>query len=88
MKVNLLVIDKDDCFLPKGWISAALPAESTFSDYERKCGLWRIMQNVDTKDLRKNTNALHPATMPLVSGNTVVHKNPGDILAPTAWLWY
>ncbi len=38
---TLLVVDREDSFLPKGWVSAVLPDGTRPSDYEKNGRLWR-----------------------------------------------
>jgi hypothetical protein len=44
---SLLVIDRNDLYLPKGWITAIVPIEHEFSDYERTSGIWKIIDVPD-----------------------------------------
>jgi len=39
----LLVIDRDDSFLPKGWVSAVLPDGCEPTEYERSGALWKAV---------------------------------------------
>lgn len=43
-KWKLLVIDRDDVFLPKGFVSAILSPDVIPSEYERIGGLWKIVE--------------------------------------------
>lgn len=46
---TLLVIDRDDCFLPRGWVSAILPGQMEPSEYERSGGLWKAVSLPDDR---------------------------------------
>jgi hypothetical protein len=51
--LTLLVIDRDDGFLPKGWVSAVLPDHTTPSDYESSGRLWRAVAVPDDPVFKK-----------------------------------
>lgn len=54
---KLLVIDRDDCYLPKGWVSTVFGPKEEPSDYEKSGDLWTIVE-VPCADLDKMIPAL------------------------------
>jgi len=49
----LLIINRDDAFLPRGWVSAVLPDDAVPSDYERNGGLFQAVSVPDGPALAK-----------------------------------
>ncbi len=61
MRVNLLVIEREDSFLPKGHICGILPVHERFSEYERNCGLWKVVEGVDAINMAAQQAAAEKA---------------------------
>lgn len=49
----ILVIDRDDAFLPRGWVSAILPEGKAPSGYEKSGKLWKVVPLPDGPELAK-----------------------------------
>ncbi|MFO8056106.1 MAG: hypothetical protein R6V10_02270 [bacterium] len=50
---TLLVIDREDAYLPKGWVSAILPDFAKPTDYEKSGRLWKPVTVPDSPELSK-----------------------------------
>lgn len=57
---TLLIIARDDGFLPKGWVSAILPDHVTPSDYERTGGLFKTVIVTQAPALARSFDPAHP----------------------------
>jgi len=92
---KLLVIDRDDLLLPRGWVTAVLPGSHEFSDYERTSGIWKIV-GIDrvplsllaakAVDLDDDTTMV-PAETNLIfrDGKIVERREPSNIILHQYW---
>jgi len=81
----ILVVDKNDAFLPRGWISAVLPDGKTPTDYEREAGPWKVMSVPDSAGLcpqrEPGVPSLLPRALVLEYGDIKEVPRPAHLLA-------
>lgn len=85
---TLLVIDRNDTFLPRGWVSAILPPGQEPSEYEQSGKLWKVIQVPDRPPLQVDTDGelSSSPTRALIhnAGKITEAKNPGEKISSWA----
>ena len=53
--MKILVVKQEDGYLPKGYISSMIQDHEDFSEYEKTCGFWEVVTDIDSDYIKGNT---------------------------------
>jgi hypothetical protein len=81
---TLLVIDRDDAYLPRGWVSAVLPDHVAPTEYERSGRLWKPVAVPPGSKLEKIQASAEPRlasrSMRHGLGGVTLEESPREVI--------